>query len=123
MISTSQVKSATRLINNTPHNVLIVKGLDRVQINTRLHYLNEQISKLQQRQAELVESRDAMDRKIVEMEEGIEAYWDRSGQALFDDMFGGWSQWDSYFLQSLSSLLLMLVYLQSIQCRRFNNKN
>jgi len=123
MISTSQVKSDTRLINNTPHNVLVVNGLDRVQINTRLHYLNEQISKLQLKQAELVESRDAMDRKIVEMEEGIEAYWDKSGQALFDDMFGGWSQWDSYFLQSLSSLLLMLVYLQSIQCRRFNNKN
>tara|TARA_Y100001937_G_scaffold128326_1_gene204003 strand:- start:303 stop:581 length:279 start_codon:yes stop_codon:yes gene_type:complete len=92
MIPLSEVKSATRLINNTEHNVLVVNGLDRVQINTRLHYLNEQISKLQQKQAILIESREAMDRKLVSMEKEINDYWDKqekSGQSLFDDMFGG----------------------------------
>ena len=86
-----QVKSSIRIINDRPQNVLTVDGLDRCQINTRLHYLNVQMDKLKAKQAHLIESRDAMDRKIDEMKIAVDKYWDleKSGDNLFDEMFGG----------------------------------
>ena len=42
------------LINNMNHTVTAVNGLDRVAINTRLHYINEELLKLRTKQSELV---------------------------------------------------------------------
>ena len=56
-----------------------VNGMDRCQINTRLHYINEELSKLQLKQARLLDARDELDRHAEMQEMGN----------LFDEMFGG----------------------------------
>lgn len=68
-----------RIINNTEYPVPTVDGFDRVQINTRLHYLNVEIDKLKAKQAVLIEMRDQLDRHAEMQEMGN----------LFDQMFGG----------------------------------
>ena len=73
------IETQTRMINGMEHTVITVDGLDRVQINNRLHDLNEQVMELRMKQDELVQMRDRIDRElaIAEMD------------SLFDQMWGG----------------------------------
>ena len=73
------------LINNSEYEVTAVNGLDRVAINTRLHYINVEMDKLKQKQSELVAMRDELDR-ICEMQEAGESADDCDN--LFEQMFG-----------------------------------
>ena len=71
------------IINGMEHKVISVDGLDRVDINNRLHDLNEQISKLKMIQSELVQMRNMIDFEIERMERM------ESGEVdLFEEMFG-----------------------------------
>jgi len=76
-------RNAIRIINGMEHKVTAVDGLDRCQINTRLHYLNVEMDKLKMKQARLVTMRDMIDREC-EMRERAE-----SADDLFAEMFGG----------------------------------
>jgi hypothetical protein len=73
------IENQTRMINGMEHTAITVNGLDRVQINNRLHDLNEQVMALRVKQDELVQMRDQIDREvaIAEMD------------SLFDQMWGG----------------------------------
>ncbi len=73
------------------HTVTAVDGLDRVDINNKLHDLNEEISKLQTQmiglrevQSMYVEMRDMIDLECERRERSEEV------ENLFDEMFGGW---------------------------------
>jgi len=68
-----------RKINNTVYDMPTVDGMDRCQINNRLHYINEEMMKLRNTQQALIEMRNQLDRhnEMQEMDN------------LFDDMFGG----------------------------------
>ena len=68
-----------RIINNTEYDMPTVDGMDRCQINNRLHYINVEIDKLRTTQRALIEMRNQLDRHN-EMQEM---------NNLFDDMFGG----------------------------------
>ena len=68
-----------RIINGTEYPTPTVDGMDRCQINTRLHYINEEMSKLRATQEALIEMRDQLDRHNEMQEMGD----------LFDEMFGG----------------------------------
>lgn len=67
-----------RIINDTTYDIPTVDGMDRCQINTRLHYLNVEMDKLKMKQAALIEMRNQLDRH-VEMRD----------VDLFTEMFGG----------------------------------
>jgi hypothetical protein len=67
-----------RIINDTTYDIPTVDGMDRCQINTRLHYLNVEMDKLKMKQAALIEARNQLDRH-VEMQD----------VDLFAEMFGG----------------------------------
>tara|TARA_R100000908_G_scaffold56363_1_gene31831 strand:+ start:278 stop:544 length:267 start_codon:yes stop_codon:yes gene_type:complete len=73
------------LINNMNHTVTAVNGLDRIGINTRLHYISEELLKLRTKQSELVAMRDELDR-ICEMQEAGESADECDN--LFEQMFG-----------------------------------
>ena len=73
------IENQTRVINGMEHTVITVDGLDRVQINNRLHDLNEQVMALRVRQDELVQMRDQIDRELAIQEM----------DSLFDQMWGG----------------------------------
>jgi len=73
------VQRQPRKINNTVYDMPTVGGLDRCQINNKLHYLNVEIDKLRAKQASLIAMRDELDRH-AEMQEMPN---------LFDEMFGG----------------------------------
>ena len=68
-----------RKINNMVHDVPTVDGMDRVQINNRLHYIGEEMLKLRNTQQALIAMRNQLDRynEAQEMDD------------LFDEMFGG----------------------------------
>ena len=68
-----------RKINNTVYDVPTVDGMDRVQINNRLHYISEELLKLRNTQEALIAMRNQLDRhnEAQEMDD------------LFDEMFGG----------------------------------
>lgn len=77
-------------INGMTHTVTAVDGLDRVDINNKLHDLNEEISKLQTQiiglrevQSMYVEMRDMIDLECERRERSEEV------ENLFDEMFGG----------------------------------
>ena len=77
-------------INGMTHTVTAVDGLDRVDINNKLHDLNEEISKLQTQmiglrevQSTYVEMRDMIDLECERRERSEEV------ENLFDEMFGG----------------------------------
>ena len=76
-------RNAIRIINGMEHTVTAVDGMDRVQINPRLHYLNVEMDKLKAKQARLLTMRDMIDREC-EMRERAE-----NADNLFDEMFGG----------------------------------
>jgi hypothetical protein len=73
------VKMQPRKINNTVYDMPTVDGLDRCEINTKLHYLNVEMDKLKAQQSALIAMRDQLDRH-AEMQEM---------DNLFDEMFGG----------------------------------
>ena len=73
------VQMQPRIINGNTYDMPTVNGMDRCQINTRLHYINEELSKLQLKQARLLDARDELDRHAEMQEMGN----------LFDEMFGG----------------------------------
>ena len=68
-----------RKINNTMYDMPTVDGLDRCEINTKLHYLNVEMDKLKAQQSTLIAMRDQLDRHAEMQEMGD----------LFDQMFGG----------------------------------
>ena len=73
------VQLQPRKINNTIYDMPTVGGMDRCQINNRLHYINEELSKIKAKQAALIAARDQLDRHNEMQEMGD----------LFDEMFGG----------------------------------
>jgi hypothetical protein len=72
------VEMQPRKINNTVYDVPTVDGMDRCQINNRLHYINEEMLKLRNTQQALIAMRNQLDRhnEAQEMDD------------LFDEMFG-----------------------------------
>tara|TARA_B100000085_G_scaffold265372_1_gene273093 strand:- start:388 stop:669 length:282 start_codon:yes stop_codon:yes gene_type:complete len=78
-VTTMTVKMQPRKINNTVYDMPTVDGLDRCEINTKLHYLNVEMDKLKMKQASLIAMRDQLDRHAEMQEMGD----------LFDEMFGG----------------------------------
>jgi hypothetical protein len=74
-----QVSEQPRIINGMEHIVTTVDGLDRVEINNKLHHIGDQILKLKMEQDRLVQMRNMIDRKW-EMQEMDD---------LFDELFGG----------------------------------
>ena len=73
------VQLQPRIINGTSYDMPTVGGMDRCQINTRLHYINVEMDKLKMKQASLIAMRDQLDRH-AELQES---------DNLFDEMFGG----------------------------------
>ena len=53
-----------RKINNTVYDMPTVDGLDRCEINTKLHYLNVEMDKLKLQQSALISMRDQLDRDV-----------------------------------------------------------
>ncbi len=53
-----------RKINNTVYDMPTVDGLDRCEINTKLHYLNVEMDKLKLEQSALISMRDQLDRDV-----------------------------------------------------------
>ena len=78
-------RNSTRIINGMEHTITTVDGLDRCQINTRLHYLNVDMDKLKAKQARLLAMRDMLDRECERLEQADNC------DNLFEQMFGdGW---------------------------------
>ena len=82
-VTTMTVKMQPRKINNTVYDMPTVDGLDRCEINTKLHYLNVEMDKLKMKQASLIAMRDQLDHH-AEMQERAQ-----NADNLFDEMFGG----------------------------------
>ena len=82
-MDTTQTQMAVTLqprkINNTFYDMPTVGGLDRCEINTKLHYLNVEMDKLKAKQTALIEMRNQLDRHAEMQEMGD----------LFDELFGG----------------------------------
>ncbi len=55
------ITDKTITINGMSHTVTAVNGMDRVEINNKLHYLGDQILKLKMQQAELIKARNLID--------------------------------------------------------------
>ncbi len=74
-----KVSQKPQIINGMEHMVTTVDGLDRVEINNKLHYLGDQLMKLKMEQDHLIQMRNMIDRQneMGEMND------------LFDEMFGG----------------------------------
>jgi hypothetical protein len=70
-----------RIINGTSYDMPTVNGMDRCQINTRLHYLNVEMDKLKAKQAALIEMRNQLDRHDEDQEMGdlFEAMFNETG--------------------------------------------
>ena len=73
------VQLQPRIINGNTYDMPTVDGMDRCQINNRLHYINEEMLKLRNTQQALIAMRNQLDRhnEAQEMDD------------LFDEMFGG----------------------------------
>jgi hypothetical protein len=56
------VQMQPRIINGIAYPTPTVDGMDRCQINNRLHYINEELSKIKAKQAALISMRDQLDR-------------------------------------------------------------
>jgi hypothetical protein len=75
---TFTVTDKPQIINGIEHTVTAVNGLDRVEINNKLHYIGDEIMKLRMQQDALIQMRNLIDRQN-EMSEMND---------LFDEMFG-----------------------------------
>lgn len=73
------VSERQETINGMQHTVTTVDGLDRVQINNKLHYIGDQILKLKMQQDALIQMRNMIDRQC-EMQ---------LINDLYDELFGG----------------------------------
>tara|TARA_B100000214_G_scaffold35722_1_gene22512 strand:+ start:207 stop:458 length:252 start_codon:yes stop_codon:yes gene_type:complete len=72
-------------INGRVYEVTAVNGLDRVDINNKLHDLNEEMDKIKQKMIELVSMREAIDYECQRMEAKESA---DDCDNLFEQMFG-----------------------------------
>ena len=74
-----KVSEKPQIINGMEHMVTTVDGLDRVEINNKLHYLGDQLMKLKMEQDHLIQMRNMIDRQneLNEMDD------------LFAEMFSG----------------------------------
>ena len=73
------ISERTTMSQGMPITVTTVNGMDRIQINNKLHEIGDQLLKLKMQQAALVEMRNQIDRQNEMSEMGD----------LFDDIFGG----------------------------------
>ena len=73
------IADRTTISQGMPITVTTVNGLDRIEINNRLHYLGNEILKLKMLQDELVQMRNMIDFENERRESGD----------LFDELFGG----------------------------------
>jgi len=73
------ITERTTMSQGMPITVTTVDGLDRIQINNKLHDLGEQILKLRMEQDALLQMRNMIDSENDRREMGD----------LFDEMFGG----------------------------------
>ena len=71
------------IINGMEHVVTAVDGLDRVDINNKLHYLNVEMNKLRQKQESLLQMRNMIDFECERRE------MQDKETPLFEEMFGG----------------------------------
>jgi hypothetical protein len=74
-----KVSEKPQIINGMEHMVTTVDGLDRVEINNKLHHLGDQLMKLKMEQDQLIQMRNMIDRQneMSEMDD------------LFQEMFDG----------------------------------
>ncbi len=79
MNTTHMISERTTMSQGMPITVTTVNGMDRIEINNKLHKLGDQLLKLKMEQQALIEMRNQIDRQneIIEMGD------------LFDEMFGG----------------------------------
>jgi hypothetical protein len=73
------ISERTTMSQGMPITVTTVNGMDRIEINNKLHEIGDQLLKLKMQQNALVEMRNQIDRQN-EM---------REMDNLFDEMFGG----------------------------------
>jgi len=73
------ISERTTISQGMPITVTTVDGLDRIQINNKLHHIGDQILKLRMEQNTLVQMRDMIDSENDRREMGD----------LFDELFGG----------------------------------
>jgi hypothetical protein len=73
------ITERTTMSQGMPITVTTVDGLNRIQINNKLHDLGEQILKLRMEQDALLQMRNMIDAENDRREMGD----------LFDEMFGG----------------------------------
>ena len=71
------------IINGMEHVVTAVDGLDQVDINNKLHYINVEMDKLRQKQESLLQMRNMIDFECERRE-----MQDKETN-LFEEMFGG----------------------------------
>jgi hypothetical protein len=76
---THTIAERTTISQGMPITVTTVNGLDRIEINNKLHDIGDQLLKLKMEQQRLVEMRNAID-----------SYYEReSMDDLFTELFGG----------------------------------
>ena len=73
------ISERTTMSQGMPITVTTVNGMDRIEINNKLHDIGDQLLKLKMEQNALVEMRNQIDRQNEMREMGD----------LFDEMFGG----------------------------------
>jgi hypothetical protein len=73
------ISERTTMSQGMPITVTTVNGMDRIEINNKLHEIGDQLLKLKMQQAALVEMRNQIDRQNEKDELGD----------LFDEIFGG----------------------------------
>lgn len=76
---THTIAERTTISQGMPITVTTVNGMDRVEINNKLHEIGDQLLKLKMQQNALIEMRNQIDRQNEIREMGD----------LFDEMFGG----------------------------------
>ncbi len=76
---THTISERTTMSQGMPITVTTVNGMDRIEINNKLHEIGDQLLKLKMQQAALIEMRNQIDRQneMLEMDD------------LFDELFGG----------------------------------
>ena len=73
------IAERTTMSQGMPITVTTVNGMDRIEINNKLHEIGDQLMKLKMQQQSLIEMRNQIDRQNEMREMGD----------LFDEMFGG----------------------------------
>jgi len=73
------ISERTTMSQGMPITVTTVNGMDRVEINNKLHEIGDQLLKLKMEQQYYVEMRNQIDRQNEMIEMGD----------LFDQLFGG----------------------------------